>query len=75
VRWRNRRVEQRIAGPHVIDVIHAKVGMLEQVRSLRVDLEDVIIVEEVQVESLSLISYCIPTNYSGCNQRRGASSR
>ncbi len=30
--------------------------MLEQVRSLRVDLEDVLITEEVQVESLSHIS-------------------
>jgi len=45
VRWRNCRVEQRIAGPHVIDVVHAKVGMLEQVCSLHVDLEDVLTVK------------------------------
>ncbi len=77
VRWRNRRVEQRIAGPHVIDVVHAKVGMLEQVRSLRVDLEDVSTVEKVQVESLSHTSYCIPNNYSWGYQgrRRGAGTR
>ncbi len=51
--------------------------MLEQVCSLRVDLEDVLTVEEVQVESLSHICHCIPTNYNGYSQRRrrGASTR
>jgi len=50
--------------------------MLEQVCSLRVDLEDVLTLEEVQVESLSHICHCIPNNYSGCSQRRrrGAST-
>ena len=44
-------------------------------RSLRVDLEDVINVEEIEVEPLSHMSYCIPTNYSWCNQRYRAISR
>ncbi len=74
VRRRDRRVEQRIAGPLVIDVVHAKVEVLEQVRSLRVDLEDIITVEEVGVESLSHMSHRIPTNYSWYNRRHRASS-
>ena len=50
-------------------------GMLEEVRGLRVDFEDVVIAEEVQVESPSHTSKCIPTNYGGPAWRRGVSSR
>jgi len=49
--------------------------MLEQVRSLRVDLEDVINVEEIQVEPLSHMFYCRTTNYRWCSQRYRAISR
>jgi hypothetical protein len=61
-RW-SCRVEQWIAGPHVIDVVHAKVGVLEQVRNLRVDLEDPIVTKEIWVEPLGHTFYCIPDNY------------
>ena len=35
VRWRLGRVEQRVAGPHIIDVIDSEVRMLEQARFRR----------------------------------------
>jgi hypothetical protein len=52
VRWRLGRVKQRVAGPHVINVIDSKVRMLEQVRGLGVDLKRVLLIEQVQVEPL-----------------------
>jgi hypothetical protein len=39
VRGRLSRVEQRITGPYVIDVVDPQVRMLEQVRGLGIDLE------------------------------------
>ena len=48
VRRRLRRVEQRIAGPHVIDVVDSQVRMLEQVRSLGIDLERVLLIEQAR---------------------------
>lgn len=47
------RVEQRTAAPHVINVVDPKVWMLEQVRGLRVDLERVLVVEQIRIESLA----------------------
>ena len=47
VRWRLGRVEQRVAGPYVIDVVDAEVRMLEQVRGLGVDLERVFLIQQV----------------------------
>jgi non-homologous end joining protein Ku len=52
VRRRLGRVEQRVAGPHVCDVIGAEVGVLEQVRGLAVDLERVVVIEQIEVEQL-----------------------
>jgi hypothetical protein len=52
VRWRLGRVEQRVAGPHVINVIDSEVRMLEQVRGLGVDLKRVFLIQQVQIEPL-----------------------
>jgi len=41
-------VEQRAACPYVVDIVDAEVGVLEQVRGLRVYLERVFLVEQVQ---------------------------
>src|SRR5208337_4846528 len=53
VRWRLGRVKQRVAGPHVINVIDSKVRMLEQVRGLGVDLKRVFLIQQVQIEPLT----------------------
>jgi len=47
VRWRLGRIEQRVAGPHVINVIDSDVRMLEQVRGLGVDLKRVFLIQQV----------------------------
>ena len=39
-------VEEGLAGPHVVDVIDAEAGMLEQVRGLSVNLERILVIEE-----------------------------
>ena len=62
-RWL-RRVEQRVASLYVVNVVHAEVGVLEQVRSLRIDLEDVLVTEKFRIEPLSHSHYCIPTDYN-----------
>ena len=53
VRWRLGRVEQRVAGPHVINVIDSEVRMLEQVRGLGVDLKRVFLIQQVWIEPLT----------------------
>jgi hypothetical protein len=56
VRWRLGRVEQRVAGPYVIDVVDAEVRVvrvLEQVRGLGVDLERVFLIQQVWIEPLT----------------------
>jgi hypothetical protein len=55
VRRRLRRVEEWFAGPHVVNVIRAKVGCLNR-RSLRIDLKWVVVTEKVRIESLGHIS-------------------
>lgn len=52
VRRRLRRLEERIIGPEVVDVVQPQVGMLEQVCGLRVDLERVF-VEKIEIEAVS----------------------
>jgi hypothetical protein len=47
VRRRFRRIDKRVAGP---DVVRTQVGVLEQVRGLRVDLEG-LLVEKVDIEA------------------------
>jgi len=44
------RVEQRLAGPDVADVIQAQAWVLEQVTGLLIDLEGPVLVEVVDVE-------------------------
>jgi hypothetical protein len=53
VRWRLGRVEQRVADPHITDVIDSEVRMPEQVRSLGVDLKRVFLVQQVWIEPLT----------------------
>jgi hypothetical protein len=48
-----RRVKQRVAGPHVVDVVHSEVGVLEEMRGLRVDFEDIFVTELVRIEPLA----------------------
>jgi hypothetical protein len=50
-------------------------GMPKQVHRPRTCFEDVVIVDEVHVESLSYTAYWIPTNYSRSAKRHGASSK
>jgi hypothetical protein len=59
---RDRRVEKRIAGQHVMDVIDAEVGVLEQVRGLCVDLEWVLILEEIELETTAHQAIVLQTN-------------
>ncbi len=44
---------QRVAGPHITDVIDAGVRMFEQVRGRGVDLERVFLIQQVQIEPLT----------------------
>jgi hypothetical protein len=52
VRWRLGRIEQRVTGLHIPDVVDPKVRVLEQVRGLSIDLERVLIIEEVGIGPL-----------------------
>ena len=52
VRWRLGRVEHRVTGPHIPDIVDPKVRVLEQVRGLSIDLERVLIIEEVGIGPL-----------------------
>jgi hypothetical protein len=52
VRWRLGRIEQRVTGPYIPDVVDPKVRVLEQVRGLDIDLERILIIEEVGIEPL-----------------------
>jgi hypothetical protein len=58
------RIEEWIVGPYFVDVVDAKVWMFEQVCGLSVDLEGVLVVEQVRIESLNRhLSKCITTGY------------
>jgi len=46
-------VEQRIAGPHVVDIVDSQVRLLEQVRGLRVDLKRIFLIQQVRIEPLA----------------------
>lgn len=48
------RVEERIAGPDVKNVGKATMWVLEQVRGLRVDLERVVVIEQIDIEQLHM---------------------
>ncbi len=50
VRWRFRRIEQRIGVPDVVDVIDPELRMFEEVRRLIVDLDGVVRVESIEIE-------------------------
>lgn len=52
MRWRLGRIEQRIRSPYLVDVVDAEPGMLEQMDRLLVDLEGILLVETIDVESL-----------------------
>lgn len=52
VGWRLGRIEQRVVGPDVEDVVHPQVRMLEQVRGLGVDLEG-LLAEKVRIKPVS----------------------
>jgi hypothetical protein len=65
VRWRLRRVEERVRLPHLVDVLDAEPRVFEQVGGLVVDLERVFVVEEIEVERFRRTSKCITPGY-GC---------
>jgi len=52
VRRRFGRVEERVGAPHVVDVVDAEAGMLEQVGSLLVDLEGIVLIQQVEIEQI-----------------------
>jgi hypothetical protein len=47
-------VEQRVTGPHIIDIVDLRVRMLEQVRHLIVDLERVSFAQQVRIEPITV---------------------
>ncbi len=57
------RIEQWSAGPHFHDVIDAQVRMLKQVHGLSIDLERILGVQQIRIESLTRPYYCITTRY------------
>ena len=57
------RIEQRVAAPHVVDVVDAERVMLEQVWSLPGDLERVVLIEQVCVEQVILPRDCNTNEY------------
>ena len=48
--WRFGGIEQRLTCPHVSDVVHAQMWVLEQVADLVIDLERPVIVKEIGIE-------------------------
>ena len=52
MRRRDRRVEQRIGFPYLVDVVDAERNVLEQVGRLVVDLERIGVVEQIEIEQL-----------------------
>ena len=68
MRRRLGRVEQRVAGPYIVDVIDAQIRVLEQMGGLGVDLEGVLVVEEVGIQPPV-------THTRHCNTNEYATSR
>jgi hypothetical protein len=65
VRGRRCRVEKRVAGPHVGDVVDPEVGMLEQVSGLNVNLELILVAEEIGIKTLLRhFRYCNTSDYT-----------
>lgn len=52
VRRGHSRVEERIAGPDVGNVIDSEVGVLEEVGHLLINLERLLIVEQIEIEQV-----------------------
>jgi hypothetical protein len=50
--WRLGGIEQRLTCPHVSDVVHAQMWVLEQVADLVIDLERPVIVKEIGIKPL-----------------------
>jgi hypothetical protein len=48
--WRLGGIEQRLTCPHVSDVVHAQMWVLEQVADLVIDLERPVIVKEIGIK-------------------------
>jgi hypothetical protein len=48
--WRFGGIEQRLTRPHVSDVVHAQMWVLEQVADLVIDLERPVVVEEIGIK-------------------------
>ena len=48
--WRFGGIEQRLTCPHVSDVVHAQMWVLEQVADLVIDLERPVIVKEIGIK-------------------------
>ena len=48
--WRLDGIEQRLTCPHVFDVVHAQVWVLEQVADLVIDLERLVIVKKIGIK-------------------------
>jgi hypothetical protein len=63
VRWRLRRVEERVGLLDVENVLDAESRMFEQVGGLVVDLERVLVVEEVEIERFRHTAHCITNDY------------
>jgi hypothetical protein len=43
-------VEQRVALPHLADILETEVRVLEQMRGLVIDLERILVVEQIDVQ-------------------------
>jgi hypothetical protein len=54
VRWGLGWIEHRFAGPDIVDIVDPQMRVLEQVRGLGVDLERVFLIEQVELESVTV---------------------
>ena len=52
MRRRDRRVEERIGFPYLVDVVDAERNVLEQMSRLVIDLERISVVEQIEIEQL-----------------------
>lgn len=56
--------EERVTGPNPPNVIEAEVGVFEQVRCLRVDLERIVLVEEIEIKPFHMLSVTTTSDYA-----------
>jgi hypothetical protein len=68
--WRLGGIEQRLTCPHVSDVVHTQMWVLEQVADLVIDLERPVIVKEIEIKPFhshsNIVLQLTTDDYSSC---------